>query len=41
MNMMPGNYEVSVETTGLESDVQKVELKAGGSANLNFVCTPL
>jgi streptogramin lyase len=36
MNIMPGNYDVSVETLGLESDVQKVELKAGGSVNLKF-----
>src|SRR5579862_1260642 len=36
MNIMPANYDVSVETLGLESDVQKVELKAGGSVNLNF-----
>lgn len=36
MNMMPGNYEVSVETIGLESDVQKIELKVGGNANLTF-----
>lgn len=36
MNLMPGNYEASVETNGLESDVQKIELKADGKATLNF-----
>jgi len=28
--LFPGNYEVSVSTKGLESDVQKLALKAGG-----------
>src|SRR5450759_3484972 len=36
MNLRPGNYEVSVQTKGLESDVQKIELKAGGRATVNL-----
>jgi streptogramin lyase len=40
MNLMPGNYEVSVQTTGLESDIQKVELKAGNNATVNLSLHP-
>ena len=36
LNLMPGDYEVSVETTGLESDVQKIQLKADGKATLSL-----
>ena len=36
MNLRPGNYEVSVQTKGLESDVQKIEVKAGGKATVNL-----
>jgi streptogramin lyase len=40
MNLMPGNYEVSVEANGLESDVQKIELKAGSKATVNLSLHP-
>jgi streptogramin lyase len=36
MNLMPGNYEVSVQANVLESDVQKIELKAGSQATVNL-----
>ncbi len=36
LNLMPGNYEVSVEAKGLASDIQKIELKAGGKATVNL-----
>src|SRR5712691_7401314 len=32
--LFPGNYEVSVSTKGLESDVQKLALKAGENPKL-------
>ena len=34
--LFPGNYEVSVSTKGLESDVQKVALKAGDNPKLKL-----
>jgi len=36
VNMFPGNYEVSVATKGLESDVQKLVLKAGNNAKVTL-----
>jgi hypothetical protein len=38
VNLFPGDYEVSVRTWGLESDVQKLTLSAGqnGRANLSL-----
>jgi streptogramin lyase len=34
--LFPGNYEVSVKTKGLESDVQKVAVRAGENAKLSL-----
>jgi virginiamycin B lyase len=36
VSLMPGNYEVSVTTKGLESDVQKLALKAGDNPKLKL-----
>jgi len=36
VNLFPGEYEVSVRTWGLESDVQKLTLSAGQSGNANL-----
>jgi streptogramin lyase len=36
MNLMPGNYDVSVDTSGLNSDTQKLELKADEKATINL-----
>ena len=36
VNMFPGNYEVSVATKGLASDVQKLVLKAGNNAKVTL-----
>jgi streptogramin lyase/mono/diheme cytochrome c family protein len=36
MQLFPGDYEVSVNTKGLQSDVQKLTLKAGENATLNL-----
>src|SRR5262245_50280275 len=38
--LFPGNYEVSVATKGLESDVQKVMLKAGDNTPLKLSLRP-
>ncbi len=35
MHLFPGNYEFRVQANGLESDVQKLELRAGQSATAN------
>jgi len=35
MHLFPGNYELSVQAKGLESDVQKLVLKAGQNATAN------
>jgi virginiamycin B lyase len=40
MNLLPGNYEVSAEVKGLESDVQKIELKAGGKETVSLSLHP-
>jgi streptogramin lyase len=34
--LLPGNYEVTVKTPGLESDVQKLALKAGDAQNIKL-----
>src|SRR5687767_13744128 len=34
VSLFPGNYEISARTKGLESDVQKVLLKAGDNPKL-------
>ena len=34
VSLFPGNYEVSVSTKGLESDVQKLVLKSGDSPEI-------
>jgi len=34
--LLPGNYEVTVKTPGLESDVQKLALKAGDNQNIKL-----
>ncbi|HEV8319725.1 MAG TPA: hypothetical protein VGQ10_20085 [Vicinamibacterales bacterium] len=36
VSLMPGNYEVSVSTKGLESDVQKLALKPGDNPKLKL-----
>src|SRR6185436_14039309 len=36
VSLFPGNYEVSVSTKGLESDVQKLVLKSGDSQKLKL-----
>src|SRR5207249_12173516 len=36
MQLFPGNYEVSVQAKGLDSDVTKLTLKAGRHATLNL-----
>ena len=36
VSLMPGNYEVSVRTKGLESDVQKLALKPGDNPKLKL-----
>ena len=36
VNLFPGNYEVSVATKGLESDVQKLVLKAGNNPKVTL-----
>ena len=36
INLFPGNYDVSVRTWGLESDVQKVTLGAGQNGRVNL-----
>jgi len=36
VNLFPGNYEVSVQSKGLESDVRKLVLKAGENAKLDL-----
>src|SRR5262245_12153324 len=36
VSLLPGNYEVSVGTKGLESDVQKLTLKAGDNPKLKL-----
>ena len=36
MQLFPGNYEVSVQAKGLDSDVTKLTLKAGQHATLNL-----
>ncbi len=38
MHLMPGNYEVTVQAQGLQSDAQKLSLQAGekGTANLSL-----
>src|SRR5439155_11482349 len=36
VSLMPGNYEVSVSTKGLESDVQKLALKSGDNPKLKL-----
>ncbi|MBI4888754.1 MAG: carboxypeptidase regulatory-like domain-containing protein [Acidobacteria bacterium] len=38
--LFPGDYEVSVKTKGLESDVQKVAVRAGDNAKLNLSLHP-
>jgi streptogramin lyase len=38
--LFPGNYEVSVRTKGLESDVQKISLKPGDSPKLKLSLRP-
>ena len=35
MHLVPGNYELSVEAKGLESEVRKLELKAGEKSTAN------
>src|SRR3984893_7284948 len=35
MHLVPGNYELSVESKGLESEVRKLELKAGEKSTAN------
>jgi streptogramin lyase len=37
VDLFPGNYEISVETKGLESDVQKLALEAGQSAKVDLI----
>ena len=36
MQLFPGNYEVSVQAKGLDSDVTKLTLKAGQHTTLNL-----
>ncbi len=36
VNMFPGSYEVTVEKTGFEADVQQLEVRAGGNATADF-----
>jgi virginiamycin B lyase len=36
LDLFPGNYEVSVQTKGLESDVQKLTLEVGQNAKLDL-----
>jgi streptogramin lyase len=38
--LFPGNYEVSVKARGLQSDVQKLVLKAGENATLSLAMQP-
>jgi streptogramin lyase len=40
VSLFPGNYEVSVSTKGLESDVQKLVLKAGDNPTLKLSLRP-
>src|SRR5262245_48200813 len=40
VSLFPGNYEVSVSTKGLESDVQKLVVKAGDSPKLRLSLRP-
>lgn len=36
VDLIPGNYELSVQTNGLASDVQKLEVKAGSNLTVNL-----
>ena len=36
VSLFPGNYEITVTEKGLQSDVQKVSLKAGDNPRLNL-----
>ena len=40
VSLFPGNYEVSVTAKGLQSDVQKVALKAGDNHAIETVAPP-
>ena len=37
--MLPGSYEVWVEKTGFESDVEKIQVEAGGELKVDFSLT--
>jgi streptogramin lyase/mono/diheme cytochrome c family protein len=37
VDLFPGNYEISVETKGLESDTRNLALEAGQNANVDLV----
>jgi virginiamycin B lyase len=36
VNLLPGNYEISVKKNGFDADVQKLTIAAGGSATANI-----
>src|SRR5262249_4669684 len=41
LGLFPGNYEVSVTTRGLKSDVQRLAVKAGDAPSLRFSLTDI
>jgi len=41
VGLFPGNYEVSVTTSGLKSDIQRLSIKAGDAPTLRFSLTDI